>query len=239
MDTLAETELTIAELTIEDGTPRSLAFDDICFSKKDGVSESHYNFLVGNRLPQRFKGLSKTEFCIAETGFGCGLNFLLTVGLWRQQAPVTAKLHYISGEKHPIATNTLAELYNKLLPEQLADVKARLLANYPPPIRGCYSLAVDDSITLTLLFDDAVSGFREQNFTADAWFLDGFAPAKNADLWSPELFAQMAEHSKKGTTFATFTAASAVRRGLFDAGFAVQKTKGFGHKRERLLGTMP
>ncbi len=229
-----------ADIKFEDGTPYSVNFDDIYFSRQDGVGESYYHFIKGNHLPSRFVSLSTEPFCIAETGFGTGLNFFLTVEQWQQFAPPTptAKLHYISAEKHPIPPNLLRQLYTKHLPARLLPTAELLLSHYPPLLPGCYQLSISQTITLTLLFTDAAAGFSELAFSADAWFLDGFAPAKNPDLWSTELFKQIAEHSHNNTTFATFTAASSVRRGLIAAGFSVQKTKGFGRKRERLIGTI-
>ncbi len=227
-----------ADIKFEDGTPYSVNFDDIYFSRQDGIGESYYHFIEGNHLPSRFASLSTARFCVAETGFGTGLNFFLTVEQWQQLAPPTAKLHYISAEKHPIPPHLLRQLYTKYLSAYLLPTAKLLLAHYPPLLPGCYQLSISQTITLTLLFTDAAAGFSELAFSADAWFLDGFAPAKNPDLWSTDVCKQIARHSHGGTTFATFTAASAVRRGLIKAGFNVQKTKGFGRKRERLIGTI-
>lgn len=222
------------------GVPRSTAFDDIYFSSDDGVAESRYHFIEGNALPTRFERFSELSqssqsgFTIAETGFGTGLNALLTAELWQQAAPPTATLNYISVEKYPIAAEQLQIIYDRN--GWSSAYTSQLLAEYPPLSQGVYSLRLADNIQLTLLWGDAATQFQGYEFCADAWFLDGFAPSKNPAMWSTTLFSVMAARSRLGTTFATFTAASAIRRGLTDVGFQVRKGKGFGRKRERLLG---
>lgn len=224
-----------AQLVLDNGSPYSTQFGDIYFSPQDGVGESEYNFIVGNHLPTRWQCFDKPEFTIAETGFGTGLNFLLTVKQWLQStASRSSRLHYISAEKHPIDPRCLTQLYQAN--QWQSAISQTLLKQYPEPQAGCYSLSVAPSVTLTLLFGDAITWFNDYAFVADAWYLDGFAPTKNPDLWSDELFAVMAKRSQTGTTFATFTAASAIRRGLANVGFQVEKHKGFGRKRERLIG---
>lgn len=229
------THLHSAVVDCSDNVVFSPQFDDIYFSATDGIGESHYHFLEGNALPTRFPTWGKKTFTLAETGFGTGLNFLLTTTLWQQHAPKNSRLHYISAEKHPITPQQLHDIYTEN--HWLNETTLALLENYPPLSAGRYHLNINNTVTLTLLFGDALSQFLAYDFVADAWFLDGFAPAKNPDLWTQTLFDCMASHSRPQTTFATFTAASAVRKGLVQAGFDVQKGKGFGKKRERLLGT--
>ncbi len=228
-------KLTVANLSLKQGIPFSLQFDDIYFSSADGIGESKYNFLDGNNLYERFSQNTTEVFTIAETGFGTGLNFLLSANLWQQTAPSNQKLHYISVEKYPISATVLQEIYQQQKWEN--QITQQLLANYPEPNTGIYHINITNDICLTLLFGDAVNLFSQYDFITDAWFLDGFAPSKNPSMWTDELYQCMANHSKKGTTFATFTAASSVRKGLIDAGFTVEKSKGFGKKRERLLGS--
>lgn len=227
-----------ARLDTTSATPISCDFDDIYFSPDDGVAESQYHFIDGNRLESRWQQLNQrphqTTFTIAETGFGTGLNALLSIELWQQTVRTSHILHYITIEKHPISVDALATIYTKN--HWHNRITEQLLANYPPLRRGRYQLAFGENIRLTLLFDDAVHALNYHDFVADAWFLDGFAPAKNPSMWSAALFQQMALHSQPQTTFATFTAASAVRKGLMQAGFTVEKSKGFGRKRERLIG---
>lgn len=227
--------LSTAQLTTLNGVPYSTQFGDVYFSSDDGIAESEYNFLQGNELSQRWQQLDSQQFTIAETGFGSGLNFLLTASLWQEsQAAQYSSLHYISVEKHPIDKAELARLYQQQNWQN--DITEALIEHYPMPWSGQYHLCLSPQLTLTLLLGDATEQFSGYEFIADAWYLDGFSPNKNADLWSEELFRVMAKRSKVGTTFATFTAASAIRRGLLSAGFAVRKEKGFGRKRERLLG---
>ncbi len=227
-------QLNTAQLSVENGTPKSVQFDDIYFSPTDGVGESKYHFLDGNRLAERFAESHLDTFTIAETGFGTGLNFLLTAELWQQTAPTDRQLHYISVEKYPIPIADLQAIYKEQ--HWKNTITDELLANYPEPKQGIYDIAIGNNIRLTLLFGDVVSQFSSYQFITDAWFLDGFAPAKNPEMWCDALYQCMADHSKNGTTFATFTAASSVRKGLISAGFTVEKGKGFGRKRERLLG---
>lgn len=240
--------LQTAKLDPTRDTPTSLEFGDIYFSPADGIGESRYHFIDGNNLSLRFPIHLRNHqaFTVAETGFGTGLNCLLTAELWQQCALALPTSHqtlptlqFISTEKYPIAQARLAEIYqqqgwHKTLTETL-------ISQYPStPYHGVYTLMLSTQpapVELTLLLGDAVDSFNAYDFCADAWFLDGFAPAKNPDLWSQALYKIMAARSRSGTTFATFTAASTVRRGLLSNGFTVQKSKGFGRKRERLLGS--
>lgn len=229
--------------------PVSEAFDDVYFSRAGGLAETHYVFLQGNQLPVRFANLQAHQsFVIAETGFGTGLNFLATCLLWSQNAPKNARLHFISTEKFPLSLDDLQLALTAWRDTHTTPWIDALLSQYPLLMAGCHRLHISDQITLDLWFGDALESFerilhtssdrRTASDTAikgvDAWFLDGFAPSKNSDLWSDELFALMAKLSDTHATIATFTAAGFVRRGLMAAGFEVQKIKGFGHKREML-----
>lgn len=219
-------------------TPYSEHYDDIYFSKESGVAESDYVFVQGNDLERRWRSLTQgSSFVLAETGFGTGLNFLLTVQHWLQTAPADATLHYISVEKHPFSRADLASLWNvmggfeTLLPE--------LLAAYPPLVAGHHSRTLyNRRVTLHLLLGDALACLSGCDARVDAWYLDGFAPARNSDLWVQPLFERIAALSQDGTTFATFTAAGSVRRGLQQVGFRVDKRAGFGKKREMLHGVL-
>lgn len=241
----------------ENGQPISSQFGDVYFSKNSGINETRFVFLHHNHLPERWKNLSANAvFTIAETGFGTGLNFLAAWQAWRQHAPTNATLHFISVEKFPLARDDL-ERALKLWPE-LSELAAQLLAQYPPvDARGFHRLNFGQ-VQLTLIYADAIAGFsqllpiaqagpevrkRTCGFSEfakanciDAWFLDGFAPAKNPDLWTDDLFQIVGRLSHQHTTFATFTAAGIVRRGLATVGFAVEKVPGYGSKREMLRG---
>ncbi len=214
--------------------PVSLAFDDVYFSKTGGLDESNYVFLSGNHLPIRFKNLKENQkFTIIETGFGTGLNFLATCLLWSSLAPKNARLYFVSTEKFPL---THADLLLALQTWQDTSLKFwadKLICLYPLLIAGCHRLEFGQ-ITLDLWFGDAKESFTQINGQADAWFLDGFAPSKNNELWSDEIFNQIKRLSKSGTTLATFTSAGFVKRALLNIGMTVQKIKGFGRKREML-----
>lgn len=219
-------------------TPFSQRFGDGYFSRDDGPGESRAVFIEGNHLPARFARLSPGDlFVIGETGFGTGLNMLLAADLFTRVAPPGARLSLISAERHPLRARDLARAL-RAWPElvQLAD---RLQAEYPPLTPGYHRLRPAHNIDLTLMFGDAGTMWRNSDAKVDAWFLDGFAPDRNPQLWQPRLLETLARHSRPGTTLATFTVAGAVRRALGEAGFEVRRHPGFGRKRQRLEGHLP
>lgn len=228
----------------EQGTPVSRAFDDVYFSNQDGPQETHYVFLTGNGLPERFATHPSRRFTVAETGFGTGLNFLTLWLAFRQfrdahpNAPL-ASLHFISFEKFPLSHRDLEEVHRSW--PQFAELCEELQRAWPPALPGCHRLLLDnDRVTLDLWFGDVNEILPTLGDSAqaqvDAWFLDGFAPSKNPEMWTPLLFDSMARMAAPSGTFATFTAAGFVRRGLQQAGFDVSRIKGFGRKREMLVG---
>jgi len=240
--------LTAAAIAWREGQPFSTQFDDRYFSRMAGRAETDHVFLHHNHLAARWRALpSGAHFSIGETGFGTGLNFLCAAELWLRTARRDTRLDFVSAEKYPLDKDQLAQAL-ALWPD-LAGLAGQLLAVYPPLVPGWHRLFLAGGhIALTLLFNDATTAFGALKYSDhpafaragphfDAWFLDGFAPAKNPDLWTPELFATMADLSAPGATFATFTAAGAVRRGLAGAGFTVAKIAGFGSKRAMLCGT--
>lgn len=231
----------------EDGTPRSGQFDDVYFSTADGLEETRHVFIQGNQLADRWRTLTAgSHFIIIETGFGTGLNFLAAWQLWRQVAPSGSFLHYVSIEKYPLAHSQVKRTADNW--PELADLNHRLAECYPPLLPGLHTCQLDDGVNLTLCFGDVDEMLealgdcnmpeirRTSGFRADAWFLDGFAPAKNPDMWRSEVLAAIGELSQPGCTFATFTAAGDVKRGLAAAGFEINKVKGFGRKRDMLCG---
>ncbi len=216
-------------------TPKSRNYDDIYFSTDDGIAESSYVFLQGNNLPQRWQ--NRTRFTIAETGFGTGLNFLCTLEEWFKTAPADAQLNYISIEKHPLTKADMQQVLNAW--PTLSKFSAALLEHYPMLVHGMHQRRLfNGRVTLSLLFGDAADMFADLDFQADAWYLDGFAPSKNPDMWSEALFNQIARLSNPGGSFATFTAAGVVRRGLKTAGFEVNTISGFGRKRDMSVGRL-
>ncbi|MEC5318251.1 bifunctional tRNA (5-methylaminomethyl-2-thiouridine)(34)-methyltransferase MnmD/FAD-dependent 5-carboxymethylaminomethyl-2-thiouridine(34) oxidoreductase MnmC [Brenneria populi subsp. brevivirga] len=231
----------------EQGTPVSQQFDDVYFSNQDGLAETRYVFLTGNRFPERFLSHPRDNCVVAETGFGTGLNFLT---LWQAfedfrarspQAPLR-RLHFISFEKFPLRRRDLAAAHAQW--PELEKYAQALRQQWPLPLSGCHRLLLaQGSVTLDLWFGDVNALLptldASMNHKVDAWFLDGFAPAKNPDMWTENLFRAMARLGRRQSTFATFTAAGFVRRGLQQAGFSVSKVKGFGRKREMLSGHLP
>jgi tRNA 5-methylaminomethyl-2-thiouridine biosynthesis bifunctional protein len=227
-----------------EGQPVSSVFGDIYFSTTNGLEETRHVFLQHNQLSERWAGLANTDhFTIAETGFGSGLNFLAAWDLWVKTAPESAQLHFVSVEKFPLKKSDLSRAL-ALWPE-LHQFAEQLIAAYPAVVgRGFHRLNfMNGRIKLTLIIDDAARGFTKLLATThplfarsgvkvDAWFLDGFAPSKNPQMWSDELFACIRNLSKLGTTAATFSAAASVKNGLKYAGFSVHKVAGFGRKRE-------
>lgn len=240
----------------DDGQPLSRAFGDVYFSRVNGLEETRHVFLTHNQLAERFAQLSAESpqspesplFCIGETGFGSGLNFLAAWQLWNQTAAKTARLHFVSTEKYPLNKTDLTRAL-ALWPE-LAELAQALIEQYPAFTgTGFHRLIfAGGRVTLTLIIDDAAQGFaqllasqhpdfarmgaKHGGSTIDAWFLDGFAPAKNPQMWSVELFHALCQLSRKGTTAATFSAAGIVKQGLRSAGFEVRKVPGFGRKRD-------
>lgn len=220
----------------QDGLPFSQQYDDVYFSRDSGLAETHHVFIQHNRLEQRWRDLQGNHFTIAETGFGTGLNFLCAWQQWLQQAPSHARLHFVSCEKHPLKANDLKQAL-ELWPS-LKVPSSQLVAQYHSLPSGMHRLIFEQGrIVLTLLIGDASDMLSQLHASVDAWFLDGFAPAKNPDMWQAALYAQVARLSNRNTTFATFTSAGAVRRGLQEAGFKVEKVAGFGSKREMLCGS--
>lgn len=227
-----------ASLQWRDGWPVSSRFGDLYFSRENGLEETRHVFLRHNGLPDRFTSLGPGEaFVIAETGFGTGLNFLAAWQAFRDHGAENARLHFVSMERYPLSPEDLKRAL-ALWPE-LSEQAQALLDNYPPLVAGCHRLVLDGGrVRLTLYFGDAVDALDELRFSADAWFLDGFAPACNPELWQDRLIGQLAGHSHEGTTLATFTAVGRIRRALADAGFRMERVPGFGSKREMLRGRL-
>lgn len=222
----------------EDGTPRSQRFGDVYFSAADGLAETNHVFLGGIGAPEVWQGAR--DFVIAETGFGTGLNFAAAWKMWRETAGPTesggARLHYVSAEAFPLGKDDIARALARW--PELGREREALLAAYPVRRPGVHHLVFDGGrVRLTLLFGEAAEMFAELDASVDAWFLDGFAPARNPDMWREELFREVARLSRRHARLATFTVAGAVRRGLAAHGFAIEKRTGFGAKRECLAGT--
>lgn len=210
------------------GVPVSTRFDDPYFSLENGLEETRYVFLGGNDLPQRFQD----GFRVAELGFGTGLNFLATAQAWRQ-AGGTGTLHFTSFEAFPMTT---AEMGKALRLFGGFDGLADALLSVWSAQGGM--MQIGDDLRLDVIMGDARETLPAWQGQADAWFLDGFSPAKNPELWSETLMAEVAAHTAPGGTAATYTAAGFVRRGLEAGGFTVSRVPGFGRKRHMTRATL-
>ncbi|NRA40666.1 MAG: FAD-dependent 5-carboxymethylaminomethyl-2-thiouridine(34) oxidoreductase MnmC [Pseudomonadales bacterium] len=237
-------------------TPMASAYDDVYFSQQNALAEIDYVFIDGNNLSQRFKTAQQQGeiFTIAETGFGTGLNFLKTAQLWlnslqTSQSAHQSQLHFISVEAHPLKPEDLQHALNFW--PSLNPLSQSLIDLYPMPFKGWHTIdfaPLGINIQLSIFFGDVKAAFSEMlvnqhpsvrrhaKQSVNAWYLDGFAPAKNPAMWSDTVFELMAKLSSRNTSFATFTAAGFVKRGLKKYGFEVRKAPGFGNKRERLIG---
>jgi len=222
-----------AEIEWNNGTPRSTEFGDVYFSVADGVEETRYVFLQQNELSQRW--LDTDSFVIAETGFGTGLNFYVTMMAWLESAAEDACLHFISIENHPVSPADIVCLGHHW--PALKPFVDELLLSYPPPVPGMHLIDLaDGKVRLYLFFDDVEHALGQIDYKVDAWYLDGFAPARNPRMWSERVFELIGRHTAIGGSFATYTASGVVRRGLANAGFVVQKVAGYADKRDMLRG---
>lgn len=220
-----------ARLEFKDGVPYSAAYGDIYHSADGGAGQARHVFLHGCDLPHRWAG--RDSFVVLETGFGTGLNFLTTWAAWRDDPQRPARLHFLSVEKHPFCADDLARLH-ALWPE-FSALSDELLANWPTLTPGFHRIALDGGrVQLTLMLGDAHDCLPQVQAGVDAFYLDGFAPDCNADLWQPRLFDALAKLARPGAVAATYTVAAAVRQGLTQAGFACEKRAGFGRKRHCL-----
>ncbi|MDR5900771.1 bifunctional tRNA (5-methylaminomethyl-2-thiouridine)(34)-methyltransferase MnmD/FAD-dependent 5-carboxymethylaminomethyl-2-thiouridine(34) oxidoreductase MnmC [Halomonas icarae] len=218
-----------------EAAPHSSAFDDVYFSRHDGRAETEHVFVAGNRLTERFREWQEPRpFVIGETGFGTGLNMLCAWACFDAHAAPEARLHLVSTEKFPLDRADLARALAAW--PDLARRSESLVAQWPEPVTGVHRLWLDERVTLDLHLGDAAERLSLLDGRVDAWFLDGFAPAKNPEMWQPALFQAMAARSRPGATFATFSCAGVVKRGLAAAGFTWHKSPGFGRKREMLYG---
>lgn len=215
--------------------PYSLDFDDVYYSSDDGLAETDYVFIQHNQLSQRFSQLEKSHFTIIETGFGTGLNFFCAAQHFLAHAPKDATLQFISIERYPLTIDDFIKANRYwFVFEQMVQ---QLASTYTQLTDGLNKLSCcDNRIQLDLWIGDVNQRLPQIQTPADAWFLDGFAPAKNSDMWSASLFNEIARLSQPSTTFATFTSAGDVRRHLQAVGFKVRKAAGFGKKREMLHG---
>ena len=211
------------------GTPAASDFGDIYFSTDGGLEETETVFLAGCGLPHGWQ--NKERFVIGELGFGSGLNFLATWRLWDKTKTPNSRLHFVSIEKFPFDADQLTKALSSW--PELKVYSDQLVLVWPGRVKGFHRLHFGD-VTLTLIHDDISPALDELDAVIDAWFLDGFSPSKNPDMWSNDVMLKIAKLSAQHARLATFTVAGAVRTALQDAGFTTEKKEGFGRKRHRL-----
>jgi tRNA U34 5-methylaminomethyl-2-thiouridine-forming methyltransferase MnmC len=208
----------------DSGVPLSVQFDDPYYSLDDGIAETRHVFLDGNDLPGRFED----GFHVVELGFGTGLNFLVTLAAWRASG-ATGRLQFTSFEAFPMPMPDLRRAlsaFNGLPVDPFDGLDA-----IPAHLRG-------PDFELSVVMGDVRSTLPMWAGRADAWYLDGFSPAKNPEMWGADVMAEVARHTAADGTVATYTAAGFVRRALADGGFSITRTSGFGRKRHMIRGRM-
>ena len=233
----ADYRLASVPSSYRDGVLRADDFDDLYFSTDDGLGEARHVFLGGNDLAGRIA--AAPQFTIAETGFGTGLNFLAVMALLSSHASKQhqpgCQIDYISFESRPLPGAVMAKSHQAF--PDLARHSHNLIAALPPQWPGLHRRDfLHGRLRLHLIYGDANDAVAKADFAADAWFLDGFTPAKNPQLWNQDLLTAIGRLTRAGGSFATFTVASAVRQRLAEAGFELEKRPGFGRKRDMLIG---
>ena len=229
--------LDVARLAFDtDGTPVSEAYGDVYHSAAGGAAQARHVFLAGNGLPERWR--ARECFTLLETGFGLGLNFLATWMAWKNDPHAGTELHFVSLEKHPFTADDLA-VAHAAWPE-FSALAAELREHWPVLAPGEHRISLDAGrVILHLIFGNAVDTLSTLKMEVDAFYLDGFSPAKNPEMWSPELCGALANRARPGATLATWSVAGGVRQALKTAGFVVEKCPGFAGKRQMLVGHYP
>ncbi len=226
-----------AQIEYRGTVPVSLTHDDPYFSLDNGLAESRHVFLVGCELPLQWQG--RDRFTILETGFGTGLNLFATWQLWQQhrRQNAGAVLHYISIEAHPLSAE---QIQRAMAPwPELEPMVSQYITHMPPAICGFHRRWFEhDGLCLTLLYGDVLDCLKELEATVHAFYLDGFAPRQNADMWQPAVYDELSRLGETGARLSTFTAAGLVRQGLAAAGFEVSKVSGYGRKRDMVTARL-
>ena len=222
----------MADVYWHQGVISSTQFDESYFSRENGKAETEYVFLEANNLPTRFQ--NNQNITVAELGFGTGLNFLCT---WESFLAKNNKNHlqYVSFEKYPLPTDIMQEALSRW--PELENLKAQLVEQFP--LKEGWNTFEFDRVSLLLGIGDARELLPEWDGQADAWYLDGFSPVKNPELWEEQLMRDVYQHTKPEGTLATYSAAGVVRENLKTAGFMVEKQKGFSLKRHMVTGYRP
>ena len=217
----------------QENTPISPTYGDVYFNRTNGLAESRHTFLEGNHLPQRFQ--SAATFSVGELGFGTGLNFLMTWHAWAQHAGPRAHLSYIGFEKNLLPADAISRALSPW--PELAPQLDPFLKLYTPQLPPGWHSLLFGNVTLMLAVGDARELLPGWWGLADAWYLDGFAPSRNPQMWDPALLRAVGRHTAPRGTVATYSVAGEVRQALQEAGFTVQKSAGYPPKREMLTGT--
>lgn len=220
----------------EHGVAENPEYNDVYHSLSGAMGQADSVFLDGNGLPERWRG--RAQFTICETGFGLGNNFLTTWYRWRQDTQRSHKLHFVSFEAHPLYPTDLELQLQRTAPE-LQPLAQKLIQQWPHLLPGVHRLEFDGGdVTLTLVFGRIEKTASLVDVRADAFFLDGFSPRLNPAMWTPFVFSQLVRMAAPAATLATWCTAGAVRRGLQNAGFILEKRPGFAFKREMLMGQL-
>ncbi len=234
MSGLRKQILSPENLAWRNGVPYSERFDDIYSSHSGSVEESRHVFLHLNNLPTRW--VKAQSFKIGEIGFGIGTNFLTTVKEWLSTSNENSLLHFWSVEKHPLAKSDLQRVLINC--QEIGDLVPLFIDRYPALIKGTTRIVFPEwRVILTLSFLEALDALKSCESEFDAWYLDGFSPNKNPDLWSKEIFSEINRLSHAATTLSTYSVASIVRENLAASGFSAKKVGGFGDKSESLVVT--
>lgn len=221
----------------ERGIPMSPRYGDVYHPAWGALAQAGRVFLPGNGLPERWRG--KDAFTVCETGFGLGHNFLALWRAWRDDPLRSARLHMVSFEAHPFSAADLSELLLPRLEEPERRLAQQMVQAWPALLPGLHRLEFEGgSLTLTLAFGSVERLARQVSARVDAFFLDGFAPRVNPQMWSRHLFGQLVRMANPHATAATWCCAGEMRRSLAAAGFLVNKVKGYGGKREMTVATL-
>ncbi|MCD8338862.1 MAG: tRNA (5-methylaminomethyl-2-thiouridine)(34)-methyltransferase MnmD [Burkholderiales bacterium] len=215
----------------EKGCPYSPLFEDIYASRDGAAKQALYVFLKGNGLPERWQ--NRPSFSILENGFGLGTNFLVTLREWRADPKRPEKLNYLAIEKYPLDPQALVEYADP----ELKELAVELSEKWPLRTPGAHRIDFENGqVALTIFFSDVEKASKNLTGQFDAFYLDGFSPAKNPQMWQKRIFNHFARHACPNATVATWCVASDVRKALHSVGFEVKKVKGFGHKSEMTVG---
>lgn len=208
--------------------PRSVEFDDVYHARGGALAQARHVFLAGNGLPRRWAGARR--FVVVETGFGLGNNFLAAWDAWRADPQRPQRLEFVSLELHPPRREDLERAHAA---SPLPELAAQLAAAWPPLVPGLHPVDFEAGrVRLLLGLGDVHALLPQLQLRADAFFLDGFAPARNPAMWDRRMCKALARLAAPGATAATWSVAREVREGLAAAGFAVERSAGFDRKRE-------